>query len=169
MVFRVIVSNRGFRPWATALAIVVLATTMGTQFNNALWEQPALTFALTYLREALGWLWMLAVALVVGRAAVSFAQSRARPGGFAEPPTATMPPGKRAPRPRPWGQVVERAVLITALILPRFLHDLPTGTVMAFWLVILLTCGYLALEGVSSTHHQRWYRWRYRRRPVENR
>ena len=30
---------------------------------------------------------------------------------------------------------------------------------MAFWLVVLLTCGYLTLDGVLSLHHQRWYWW----------
>ncbi len=57
------------------------------------------------------------------------------------------------------GQVVDRAVLITGLTFPRFLHDLPAGTVMAFWLVVLLTCGALTLDGRLPPHRQRWYWW----------
>ena len=62
----------------------------------------------------------------------------------------TIQQSKVAPGPLPLRQVVDRAILITGLTLPRFLHDLPSGTVTAFWLVVLLTCGYLTLDGVLA-------------------
>ncbi len=162
MVFRVILSSRSFRPWATGLAIGVLATTAGTQPDVTLWEQPTSTPVLTCIRQALGWMWAAYVALLVGRAAVAFVQSRARLdtlGGLVSALLIAVRQRSAAPGPLPLHQVVDRAVLITGLTWPRFLHDLPSGTVMAFWLVVLLTCGSLALDGVLAPHRQWWYWW----------
>ncbi len=55
MVFRVILSGRGFQPWATSLAIGVLVSTASTQSDVTLWAQPAATAVLTCVRQALGW------------------------------------------------------------------------------------------------------------------
>ena len=162
MVFRVTLSGHCFRPWATALAIGMLAAMVGTQPDVTLWEQPVSTPTLTCVRQALGWMWAAYVALLVGRAAVTFMQRRARLGVSADPISAfpvAIQQSKVAQGPLPLSQVVDRAVLITALTWPRFLHDLPSGTVMAFWLVVLLTCGCLTLDGVVSPHRQRWYWW----------
>ena len=162
MVFRVTLSGRSFRPWATALAIGVLAAMVGTQPDVTLWEQPVSTPVLTCVRQVLGWMWAAYVALLVGRAAVTFMQRRARLGASAGPISALLVAVRQqstAQGPLPLSQVVDRAVLITGLTWPRFLHDLPAGTVMAFWLVVLLTCGYLTLDGVLAPHRQRWYWW----------
>ncbi len=162
MVFRVILSRRSFRPWATALAIGVLAAMVGTQPDVTLWEQPASTPVLTCVRQALGWMWAAYVALLVGRAAVAFMQNRARLGASAGPISALLVAvrqSKVTQGPLPLSQVVDRAVLVTGLTFPRFLHDLPSGTAMAFWLVVLLTCGYLALDGMLAPRRQRWYWW----------
>ena len=162
MVFRVMLSSGSFRPWATALAVGLLAATVGTQPDVTLWEQSASTLVFTWVRQVLGWMWAAYVALRVGQAAVAFMQRRARFGASADPISAflvTIQQGKVAPGPLPLRQVVDRAILITGLSLPRFLHDLPSGTVTAFWLVVLLTCGYLTLDGVLAPHRQRWYWW----------
>ena len=162
MVFRVMLSRGSFRPWATALTTGVLAATVGTQPDVTLWEQSVSTLVLTWVRYALGWMWAAYVALRVGQAAVAFMQRRARLGASANPISAflvTIQQSKVAPGPLPLRQVVDRAILITGLTLPRFLHDLPSGTVTAFWLVVLLTCGYLTLDGVLAPNRQRWYWW----------
>ena len=162
MVFRVTLSGHCFRPWATALAIGMLAAMVGTQPDVTLWEQPVSLPVLTCIRQALGWMWAAYVALLVGRAAVVFMQRYARLGAPGGPLSALLIAVRQRPTalgPLPLGQVVDRAVLITALTWPRFLHDLPAGTVMAFWLVVLLTGGYLTLDGVMAPHHQRWYWW----------
>ena len=162
MVFRVMLSSGRFRPWTTALATGVLAATVGTQPDVTLWEQPISTLGLTWVRHALGWMWAAYVALRVGRATVAFMQRRARPSASPDPISAFLAAAQQsmvAPGPLPLRQVVDRAILITGLTLPRFLHDLPAGTIMAFWLVVLLTCGYLTLDGVLAPHHQRWYWW----------
>ncbi|MDE2994079.1 MAG: hypothetical protein OXU67_09375 [Chloroflexota bacterium] len=162
MVFRVMPSSGSFRPWAIALAVGLLAATVGTQPDVALWEQSASTLVLTWVRYALGWMWAAYVALLVGQATVALMQRRARRGASPAPIPAflvTIQQSKITPGPLPLRQVVDRAILITGLTLPRFLHDLPSGTVMAFWLVVLLTCGYLALDGVLAPHRQRWYWW----------
>ena len=162
MVFRVMLSSGSFRPWATALATGVLVATVGTQPDVTLWEQPVSTLVLTWVRYALGWMWAAYVALRVGQAAVAFMQRRARLGASADPISAFLvaaQQSKVALGPLSLRQVVDRAVLITGLTLPRFLHDLPSGTPMAFWLVVLLTCGSLTLDGVLAPHHQRWYWW----------
>ena len=155
-------SRGSFRPWTTALAVGVLAATVGTQADVTLWEQPASTLVLTWVRQALGWMWTAYVALLVGRVAVALMQRRARLGASADPISALLviiQQSKVAPGPLPLRQVIDRAILITGLTLPRFLHDLPSGTVMAFWLVVLLTCGSLTLDGVLAPHRQRWYWW----------
>ena len=72
MVSWVILSGHSFRPWATALAIGLLAAMVGTQPDVTLWEQPTSTPVLTCIRQALGWMWTAYVALLVGRAAVAF-------------------------------------------------------------------------------------------------
>ena len=162
MVFRVMLSSGSFRPWATALAIGLLAATVGTQPDVTLWEQPVSTLVLTWVRYAFGWMWVAYVALRVGQAAVAFMQRRARLGASADPISAFLvaaQQSKVALGPLSLRQVVDRAILITGLTLPRFLHDLPSGTPMAFWLVVLLTCGSLTLDGVLAPHHQRWYWW----------
>ncbi len=162
MVCRVMLSSGSFRPWTTVLATGVLAATVGTQSDVTLWEQPVSTLVLTWVRQALGWLWAAYVALLVGRAAVAFMQRRGRRGAFPDLISAFLvaaQQSKVAPGPLPLSQVIDRAFLITGLTLPRFLHDLPAGTVMAFWLIVLLTCGYLTLDGVLAPHHQRWYWW----------
>ena len=162
MVFRVILSGHSFRPWATALAIGLLAAMVGTQPDVTLWGQPAAMAALTCVRQALGWTWTAYVVLLVGRAAVAFVQRRARldtPGSLVSALRVAVRQSKVTQGPLPLSQVVDRAVLVTGLTFPRFLHDLPSGTAMAFWLVVLLTCGYLALDGVLAPHRQWWYWW----------
>ncbi len=162
MVFRVILSDRTFRPWATALATGVLAATAGTQSDVTLWERPISTLVLTWVRPALGWMWAAYVALRVGQVTVAFMQRRARLGASAGPISvfhAAVHRGEAAQEPLSLSQAVNRAVLITGLTWPRFLHDLPAGTVMAFWLIVLLTCGYLTLDGVLAPRHHRWYWW----------
>ena len=162
MVFRVMLSSGSFRPWAPALATGMLAATVGTQPDVTLWAQPVSTLVLTWARHVLGWMWAAYVALRVGQAAVAFMQRRARLGASADPISAflvTIQQRKVVPGPLPLRQVVDRAILITGLTLPRFLHDLPSGTPMAFWLVVLLTCGHLTLDGVLVPNHQRWYWW----------
>ena len=118
--------------------------------------------ALTCVRQALGWMWAAYVALLVGRAAVVFMQRYARLGAFLDPNSAfpvAAQQSKVAQGTLPLSRIVDRAVLITGLTLPRFLHDLPVGTVMAFWLVVLLTCGSLTLDGVLTPNQRRWYWW----------
>ena len=165
MVFRVMLSSGSFRPWTTALAVGVLAATAGTQSDVTLWERPVSTLVLTWVRHALGWMWAAYVALLVGRVAVvavAFMQRRARHGASPDPISAFLAAAQQskvAHGPLSLRQVVDRALLITGLTLPRFLHDLPSGTPMAFWLVVLLTCGSLTLDGMLSPHHQRWYWW----------
>ena len=162
MVFRMMPSAGNFRPWATALATGVLAATVGTQLDTNLWEQPVPTLVLAWVRHALGWLWAAYVALLVGQAAAVFMQHRARLGASTDSISAFLfaaQQSKVAPEPLPLSQVANRAILITGLTLPRFLHDLPSGTPMAFWLVVLLTCGSLTLDGVLAPHHHRWYWW----------
>lgn len=157
-----ILHGHRFRTWATALAIGVLAATVGTQPDVTLWEQPAVAISLAFVRQALGWLWISYVALMAGRVTVASVRHRARLGASADPISAfpvAVQQSKTAQRPLPLSQVVDRAILITGLTLPRFLHDLPSGTVMAFWLVVLLTCGHLTLDGVLAPHRQRWYWW----------
>lgn len=162
MVSPVTLSGHSFRPWASALVIGVLATMVETQPDVFLWEQGDSTPVLTCVRRALGWMWAAYVALLVGRTAVTFIHRRARLGACADPVSAVpvaVQQSKIAQGPLPLSQVADRAILITGLTLPRFLHDLPSGTVMAFWLVVLLTCGHLTLEGVLPPHRQRWYWW----------
>ena len=162
MVSWVTPSGRSFRPWVTALAIGLLAAMVETQPDVTLWEQPVSLPVLTCIRQALGWMWAAYVALLVGRAAVVFMQHYARLGAFLDPNSAfpvAAQQSKVAQGTLPLSRIVDRAILITGLTLPRFLHDLPSGTVMAFWLVVLLTCGYLTLDGVVSPHRQRWYWW----------
>ena len=85
MVFRVMPSSGSFRPWAIALAVGLLAATVGTQPDVALWEQSASTLVLTWVRYALGWMWAAYVALLVGQATVALMQRRARRGASPAP------------------------------------------------------------------------------------
>ena len=88
MVFRMMPSAGSFRPWATALATGVLAATVGTHLDVILWEQPVSTLVLTWVRQVLGSMWAVYVALRVGQAAVVFMQRRARLGASAGPISA---------------------------------------------------------------------------------
>ena len=162
MVFRVRPTSGRYRPWATALAIGLLAAMVEIHTDTTLWEQSVSTPTLTCVRQALGWMWAAYVALLVGRAAVIFMQRRARLSASANPISALIVTKQQTEVTQaqlPLSQVVDRAVLITGLTFPRFLTDLPAGTIMAFWLVVLLTCGALTLDGILPPHRQRWYWW----------
>ena len=100
MVFRVTLSGHCFRPWATAVAIGVLAAMVETQTDTTLLEQVVSTPLLTWVRQTLGWIWAAYAAVLAGRATVAFMRRRARLGASADPISAFPLPYSRAKSPK---------------------------------------------------------------------
>jgi len=54
---------------------------------------------------------------------------------------------------------LDRSILVAAVPLPRFLHDPAAGVVVAFWLVLLMACGYAYAQSAWGAQRARllWF------------
>jgi len=56
-----------------------------------------------------------------------------------------------------FSEVLRRAAVVSWVTLPRFLDDPAAHVVVAFWVVLGLSCGYVFLEPVVTARYRRFY------------